>query len=356
MPTANESLLDASIRHQVFLQRHSTATVRKIISLLNKVDSDLVAQIVKYDPTAVSGTWSQRRLEKLLEAVRGVNADAYRTLREQLNTELRGLAVYEAGFQQRMIQGSVPVALDIVTPSAAQLYAAVNARPFQGRLLKEWGRDLEASAFARVRDAIRIGFVEGESIDQIVRRIRGTRANQYKDGVLEINRRNAESVVRTAINHTANVARNEVYKENEGVIKGVRWVSTLDSRVTEVCRARDGTVYPVDSGPRPPAHFGCRSTTSPVLKSWRELGINLSEAPEGTRSSLDGQVPASETYNTWLRKQPREFVTDVLGAQKAKLYLDGDLSLDRFVDSAGKSFTLDQLRKREAEAFARAGL
>jgi len=88
------------------------------------------------------------------------------------------------------------------------------------------GKDLEAAAFARVRDAIRQGFVEGQTTDQIVRRIRGTRANQYRDGILEISRRSAESVVRTAINHTANVARQELYKANDDLIDSWRFVAT----------------------------------------------------------------------------------------------------------------------------------
>ncbi|MCW2309711.1 phage head morphogenesis protein [Rhodobium gokarnense] len=356
MDTASEKLLDASIRHHVFLQRYSTATARKIVALLNKADEDLVAKIQKYDPTAVTGEFSRKRLEKMLEAIRAINRDAYAQVKGTLNAELKDFAAYEAGFQARMIENAVPIALDIVQPSAAQLYAAVNARPFQGRLLKEYFSGLEAAVQARLRDAIRLGFVEGETIDQMVRRVRGTRANRFKDGILETNRRGAEAVVRTAVNHTATVARNEVYKANESVIKGVRWVATLDSRTTLICASRDGKVYPVDSGPRPPAHWNCRSTTTPVLKSWKEMGINLREAPEGTRASLDGQVPASTTYGEWLRKQPKSVQEDVLGVTKAKLYRDGKLPIDRFVDRKGEELTLAELARKESDAFQRAGV
>lgn len=123
-----------------------------------------------------------------------------------------------------------------------------------------------------------------------------------------------------------------------------------------VCRARDGKVYPLDSGPRPPAHPNCRSSTVPVLKSWKEMGINLKEAPEGTRSSMNGQVPADLTYQEWLKNQSADFQDDVLGVTKGKLFRNGGLSLDRFVDRAGKELTLDQLMKREAEAWQKAGL
>ena len=357
MPTANEELLDRSIRHSIGLNRYSSGVVKQIIQLLNQVDDDLVAQILKFDPTAVSGSYSRARLEKLLEAIRAVNKEAYAAVKKELTGELRGLAAHEADFQSRMITASVPIQLDIVKPSASQLYAAVEARPFQGRFLKDWFAGLEQGAQQRIESAIQIGFVEGESIDKIVRRVRGTRANQFRDGALEINRRSAQGVVRTAISHTANVARQETYKANEDVIKGERYTATLDSRTSLQCSSLDGQVFPVGVGPRPPQHpGGCRSTTVPILKSWKEMGFNFKELPESTRSSMNGQVPESTTYNEWLRKQPKDVQEEALGKTKAKLYRDGGLSVDRFVDRTGAELTLDELRKGEADAFKKAGI
>lgn len=356
MVTANESLLDQTVAHQIGLSRLSTATVRKIIALINRTETDIVAQIIKSDISGSAGSVGRKRLEKLLEALRVINAEAYAALIAELTTDLQELAVYEGEFQRRMIAGAVIVSVDVVTPTSSQLWAAVNARPFQGRFLKDWYAGLEEAAQARLRDAIRIGFTEGETIDQMVRRVRGTAALQYKDGILEVSRRGAEALVRTAVNHTANAARNHLYGQNTNLIKGVRWVATLDGRTTLICASRDGEVFPPDKGPRPPAHINCRSTTVPVLKSWKELGIKLSEAPEGTRASMDGQVPGKTTYDGWLRGRSKDFQDDVLGVTKAKLFRDGNLTLDRFVDRSGAEYTLDELRRREAAAFEKAGL
>ncbi len=47
----------------------------------------------------------------------------------------------------------------------------------------------------------------------------------------------------------------------------------------------------------------------------------------------------------------------MLGPTKAKLFRDGDLTLAKFVDAkTGRSFTLDELRKKESAAWMRAGL
>ncbi len=357
MAAVNDALFDAAVRHQVYLIRYSTSVVRKIVALLNKVDADLVAQIIKRDPTAVEGAASFRRLEALLEAVREINRDAYNQVQRAMRGEMGQLAVYETGFQQRLLTGTIPVELDVTTPAASQLKAAVLARPFQGRLLKEWVSGLEASAFGRLRDAVRIGFVEGQTIDQIVRRVRGTAAQNYSDGILEISRRGAETMVRTALSHTANFAREQVYSENADLIKAVRWVSTLDNRTSAICRARDGKIYPVNEGPRPPAHPNCRSTTMPIVKSFRDIGIDIDEAPPGTRASMNGQVPADLTYPEWLKKQSAAMQDEILGKTKGALFRKGGLDVDKFVDMrSGREFTLDELRVREDAAFKRAGV
>lgn len=350
MASANDRLADAAVSHQIGLQRYSAATVRKALALLARSEARIVERLARGDLT----TLSRARQEALLEAIRAMALDGVAVLTGYLAAEMGELALYERDYQIRTIREALPIDLDTVAPTAAQVKAAVDSRPFQGRLLREWYGNLGDTAAARLRNAIRMGIVEGRTSDQVVREVRGTRALGYRDGILQVNRRAAESVVRTAINHTATAARGAVYEANAGVIKGVQWVATLDARTTLVCAGRDGKVYPVDSGPRPPAHFGCRSSTAPVLKSWRELGIDLAEAPEGTRASLNGQVPASTTFDGWLRRQPVAMQNDVLGPERAVLFRKGDLPIDRFTDRSGREYTLDELRRREAEAFERA--
>ena len=353
MPTTNEELLDRAVSHQINLLRLSGAVRDKLIANLNRVEDDLIRQI---RDRADRGSFTERRLNLILRDVREILNDARPETLDIVRAELAELAAYEADFGIRMLRGSTPVELDIKRPTAEQLRAVVTSRPFQGKILREWVSELTDSQRRQIRDAIRIAFTEGETIDQIVRRIRGTRAMGFRDGVMEVSRRHAAALVRTAVNHTATRAREHLYEANRDIVKGVRWVSTLDSRTTEICMDRDGQVYPVDSGPRPPAHPNCRSTTAPVVKSWRELGIDLDEAPPGTRAAMDGQVPDKLTYGEWLRRQPAAVQDDALGQTKGRLFRQGNLSVDRFVDQRGRAYTLDELRRREGRAFERTGL
>ncbi|MAM60852.1 minor capsid protein [Maritimibacter sp. UBA3975] len=347
MASVNEEILDELTRHQVYLQRLSANTVRKVIAALNRSDARLVERLLRDDITAMSRT----RQEQLLRDLRRIVESAYTDATGALRIELDALGKYEAEYQLDMFRRVLPVRFETVTPAAEQILAAVSARPFQGKLLREVYSELEASAFRKVRDNIRAGIIEGRTTDQIVRDLRGTRTQGYRDGILYQNRRSTEAVVRTAVNHTANVAREYTYERNSDLVKGVRWNATLDSRTTLVCASRDGKVYDPGKGQRPPAHFNCRSSTSPVVKSWRELGLDADELPASTRASMNGQVPADLDYDGWLRRQPRAFQDEVLGEKKAALFRKG-VKVDRFVDRKGREFTLDELKRREREAWA----
>lgn len=367
MATANERLADEAVRHAIYFDRYSNGVVRRLIALLNRVDADLFSQLVAALDRLPPDSFTVERLESLLLSVRELNKEAYEAIGRELTAELRNLAIYEAGYQQQLFESVLPVQVKFNTVSAEQVYTAALSRPFQGKLLSEWASKIEADRMVRIRDTIRMGYVEGLTTSQILQRVRGTRARGYEDGVIEIDRRNARAVVQTALSHMASATRDRVYEANADIIAAVKWLSTLDSRTSEMCRIRDGLKYsnethkpighsiPWGAGPGR-LHWNCRSTSTPVLKSWRELGIDIDEIDASTRASMDGQVPADMTYSEWLKKQNAERQDDVLGPTRGKLLRDGGLDLDRFYSDKGKYLTLDELRQRDAAAFRRAGL
>lgn len=61
---------------------------------------------------------------------------------------------------------------------------------------------------------------------------------------------------------------------------------------------------------------------------------------------MNGQVPETQTYQTWLKKQSFEFQNDVLGKSRAEMFRN-DMPLDRFVDDSGKTYTLAELKAKE---------
>ncbi|MEO0498744.1 MAG: minor capsid protein [Pseudomonadota bacterium] len=345
--TPHEQWRDAQISHMVGLRRLSSSVVKRIIRLLDATDEDLSAQIARR-LASIDGPFplSRReteRLERLAARLRDIRGQAFDAVSSELRQEMLDLASYEVEFQQGLAASVLDI--DVVAPSVSQLRAAVVSRPFQGRLLREWASGLEQADRRRIRDEINIGLTEGESIQQIARRVRGRRSNRYRDGVIHITRRNAEAVVRTAVSHTQNVARQELYQANADIVQSVQWTATLDSRTSAVCRGRDGRIYPLDKAPAIPAHINCRSVLVPYF------------GPRaGERASEFGPVPDATTYGDWLRRRGAQEQDEILGVDKGRLFRRGKLTLNKFIDRAGNELTLDQLRTREAQAFERAGL
>lgn len=350
MGTINERIVDAQIRHMIWLERFKTGEVYKIIALLNRSDDDLMAQITarltKIEKRGMdTGPETTKRLQKMLDEIRDQRISLYSELSEEGRNSLNEFAIHEVDFQKSLIENAVSYAggsIAMERPSLSQLRAAVNARPFQGRLLKDWYSDLAESSSKRISDAVRIGITQGQTTDQIVRRIRGTRAAQFQDGILEISRREAAAVVRTAVAHVANYAAEDLYAANSDIVKGVQMVATLDGKTSAYCRAIDGKVYPIKKGPRPPFHFQCRTRGVPYLGATSIVG---------TRASITGQVPDNLTYQDWLKKQPVTVQNEILGPARAKLFRDGNMTLDRFVDPNGRQYSLEQLKKRDADIF-----
>jgi SPP1 gp7 family putative phage head morphogenesis protein len=330
MATISERLLNAAIRHRIGLERVSAATVRKVLALIKRVEQDVLRRIA----VRASLGRGDNQLQVLLAELRSLYDAGYQHVHGAARADIDALAQYEAAFQAHSL-GAI-LGYQLAVPTYPVLIAAVNARPFQGKLLQGWLDGLVDGAAGRVMDAIRMGFVEGQSTDAMIRVIRGTRAAAYKDGLMAISRRGAEAMIRTAITHTASVAQESVYEANAGVIVGIEWISTLDNRTTPICQERDGKVYAVGKGPRPPAHINCRSTTMARLKG--------------------SEPPPRLTYAEWLAKQTPARQDDILGKTRGRLYREGKLPIDRFVDPAGRMWTLEELRRREGGAFEEAGL
>jgi SPP1 gp7 family putative phage head morphogenesis protein len=341
----NAEVLDRIIAHAVDLEQYKSYEVRQIVSFLNaEIEPEIVHQLQKYAGRELT----VRRLESLRQAIREITVAGYSQLRSDVTDDLRTLSSSEARWNVNMLAATVPISVSFVAPSVAAIREMMREAPIHGRFVKDWLADLAPATVVRVNQQIMIGATMGEGIDQMVRRIAGTQAHQYADGILQRSRRDIETMVRTAVSGVSNSVRQLTYAGNSRVIKAVLFVATLDLRTCEICGSFDGNRYEIDEGPRPPLHPGCRCTTAPVLRSWRELGLNLQEAPEWTRASMDGQVPARVDFSTWLGRRSVAEQDRVLGQTRGTLYRSGQVKFRDFVDAEDKTrlLTLAELERR----------
>jgi SPP1 gp7 family putative phage head morphogenesis protein len=391
--TANEELHDALLRHQIYLLRYAGQLRNEVWHVLDATEEDLADKIRSRlaNNTGLRTSVELRRLEALMESIKKIRGEAWQEASTLMENQAIQLAQMEPVFVNDAIRVTMPVVIETVMPTAARLKAIATKDPFQGRILSEWAADMEADDLRRIHTAIQNGMVAGEDMATIARRVIGTQALQGTDGVTEMTRRAAATITRSAVIDISNRARDDFFHENADIVEMERFVATLDSRTTPICRANDGKQFPLGKGPRPILHFNCRSLRIAALdgillgnrpakpyiekdlvrKYAKENGLgdisNRDALPRGTKSDFDkwrrseirnivGPVPASTTYNEWLKGQSHSFQAEVLGDDKAKLFRDGGLSLDKFVNRNGDELTLAQLAKKERASFVAAGL
>lgn len=328
MPLPSETVADLTILHQIGLQRFSTGVVKRIQSTLRRMQADIEAQVRERlsagENEARSG--QSLRLNALLRQVRVTQEEAHRAIRFDFDREVQEACAAEADFITGLSRAQVGADARLATVSAQQLEAAVVTHPLQGKTLREWTGQLQTGDVSRVSGQITMGYLEGESVPQVAKRVRQ---------VLTVTERGAETLVRTSMTHINARAVERNAAMNPEIFARYQWVSVLDSRTTPVCRARAGKAFEHGKGPLPPAHPNCRSTVFSLVK---------------------GVGPADDLgYEDWLLRQDAETQRDILGPARYKLWKQGGVKIDRFTDG-GRTLTLDQLRARDAAAFQKAGL
>ena len=324
-----EALETVASRHQVFYEGLKTQEAKKVDSFLQATDRQIRKRLADKDLT----TYTRKRLEILLVSVSKdlgkISDDFVKGL------DLDDIAQYEADFEIKSLSQAA-INHTWVVPTAAQLRAAVFSNPLSMEgvggevLLKPFLKGIKKSSQEKVSNAIRQGWYQGESTNTILQRIRGTRAAGFSDGIIARVGNDSRTIVRTSLQHLSNQARQEVWSQNEDVIKGVRIVATLDNKTSSVCRGLDGQVFPIDRGPRPPFHPNCRTTTVAVLhKKFDSLSRGATRRARGADGKVTS-VPRDQTYYGWLKKQPAKFQDSVIGPTRGKLLRNGGISAQRF--------------------------
>ncbi len=336
-------MVDVATRRQLFVQRFADGEADKAIAILERLRDKILTRLNE-EPTE----FQYGRLSALLRDIQGMMGREFSDFRDEVRAGVTEFGLAESEFlaETATSVATVPFAV----PSVGQIQQAVAMTPMVDGLRMD--QTLSAFAGAKAREIIgeiNSGILAGDTTPQIAKKITELANNKQ--------RRDATAIVRTVTNHVSSQARDLTARENAGVLDGLKWVATLDSRTTLICAGRDGNVYPVDSGPRPPAHWQCRSTMAPVIKKSLQIpGIQVGATRPSVGADGAELQDARRTYSGWLRDQPAAFQDEVLGRSRGKLFRAGRVQIDRFRDETGRTYTLGQLRSLDPIAWQRAGL
>lgn len=397
MADANQDLFDGALRHQIDLRRYDSNLRKQILALLEAADAKLADRLRTLLPKVLGRpvNLAGDKWKSILSEVKEARAEVLGEVQKLAKKELNQLASVEADHELKLMARASPVEYEFAAATAEALGAIATSKPFQGAVLGDWFKSLTAADQTRLVRTLQLGAATGDTTDNIVRKVVGTKANQFADGILTVTRREAQAIVRTGLTHVSTQARELVWEANSDVIEVLVVVATLDGRTTAICRARDGHGVALDGkglpkgvpaldppGVRPPFHVGCRSTMVAVFRGLGLLGdrptvvdtrtlekreIDFKAQAKATGRPIQeiradwaaknvGRVPSTTSYQDFLGRQSAAFQDEVLGKTKGKLFREGNLKLDQFVDRAGNELTLAQLAERSPEAFRKAGL
>tara|TARA_B110000971_G_scaffold39551_1_gene38516 strand:- start:13734 stop:14774 length:1041 start_codon:yes stop_codon:yes gene_type:complete len=345
--SSNTALIDAATRHQIFVQLYAAGREQEAAQAINALIDQVAGRLSGKELTVLSRARQQELLMDLRLLADQLNDD----ISDKIIQEAIDFAEYEAEFSKRMFDNTVRTST--VLPSMAQLQSSIftsimNVAPRQGYTIRDalqmFGTKKSEQIVQTIRDGIALGDANG-TIQTAIKNLAPIQKSQ------------AATIVRTVANHVSVQARDVVMRENIDIFTGYEWVATLDARTSLICMNRDGLIYPFKpESPKPPAHFGCRSTIIPIV----DPKYDLASAVTGKRPSVGAngakQVLATTTYEQWLKRQPARFQDTVLGPTRGRLFRAGQLSIGRFVDSQGQTLTLTQLRQLEPQAFEDAGI
>lgn len=361
MPARPKDPIEIVVRNLFLLQQASNSINDEVEEQLYELFMEIAAELVKADPAGPSlQRYRLQRVQKLIDAIQEHTGATFEEIARMVRLRLAELGRQQAGVATMHLQAILGAGADgqveTVRMTLNQVKAIVDRDPLQGVILKDWTAKQATDTAFKVRQQLQLGMTSAETIDDLVRRIRGRATGtpfraadgrilgyRFTGGVLETTTREATALVRTAVNDVSNVAAFNTYAANDGITSEYEYTATLDSRTTLICASLDGRRFRYDDpkAKRPPQHWQCRSIIVPVV-DWGRLGLTPPDA--GTRASAGGQVSADTKYEDWLRAQPQSVQSEILGPSRARLFRDGKVSLREMVKSDGRRVRLDQLR------------
>jgi SPP1 gp7 family putative phage head morphogenesis protein len=382
-------------RNAIDLNRYSNSVARRVINAYNDIIIDATNQLRAIDDLAAPV--KAARLRGILAQLKDSLATWAGDSTELTALELQGLAELQSEFVTEELRKALPAgsrnavrtveispqfAQSVVTTDPTQinvvalsddLFAAVQGAPQtfsltaaqgatitlpNGEVISKAFRGIAVDQAERFSQVVRQGLLTGETTPDIAKRLVGSlqfgeEAKTVRQLIAAGGQATAVAdnqvmtLVRTSINQVANTASQQVYEANQDITKKYRYVATLDTRTSAICRALDGREFEYGKGPTPPSHWNCRSTTVPII----DPDI-LPPSTTATRASKDGQVPINQSYGEWLAKQPAAVQAEALGPGKVAYF---NMLADKYgprnaiaklVRDDGAEVTLEQLRER----------
>ena len=348
---ANTAIYDKQVDRAAMIRLYEQKVAKKVVTVINGHEVR-ISDIIAANKAKMS--------DKLREEIDQEIKKSFVELHNVTSRSLLDLVTDQISYTYQTIETTIGKLWKSEKPMQRVAEDIVLQRPIYSdkTLLAGW-TDLSISERKRIEQVIRKGIADGMTESDIALQIR-------KGNVFNITRNQSLGLARTAMTSVQAQADNEVYKANKDALRGWQYVAVLDSRTTPLCAHRDGNIYALDDTVHlPPAHWYCRSTTVPVVKSYADLakleGIdrirkrNFEGLTPKQIAYYDGQTPLKESYSEWLFRQPLDVQLKHLGDNnRVEMFQSGQLTLDKFTVD-GRAIGIKELRRMTDSGYGAEG-
>jgi SPP1 gp7 family putative phage head morphogenesis protein len=221
---------------------------------------------------------------------------------------------YEDGYFSTMFdaQKRAGVGISFTTPGDKQLETAIREKWLgQNYSDRIWADKKKLTD--NIEQMLSQEFVRGRGPNDIAR--------DFADR-LNVSYSNAQRLIRTEINYISNKGSLQAYKDT-GIVKKYRYLATLDSRTSDICRELDGEVFEIKEAKvgvnLPPLHPYCRSTTVPHFDD-DDIGDLIEDriARDDDGEGRSVRLGENLKFFDWVDKYGSESFKKKVTAQRAK--------------------------------------
>lgn len=288
---ANLDLFNMLFRNQVYLEGVKIGLAADFSNLLREIYGKFFVMFNRSKWNSVDEL-SRVQLQTFIRQLQEIQKQAFNKYTQRFIELLKELASIEHDFANVMFSKSY-FSRGLPTISDATLWALLNTSvvPASGLTINQMFANFNANSSVRIASQIGMSSVDGNSMNDSFDAICGTNANNFKDGLFYKFTVQDAALISTAVQQVSQVVQENIAKE---MFPFYQWVSVMDNKTSEICIERNGNVYEYDKGPRPPAHYRCRSK----------------EVPLYTNQPV---TSSSKNLSEWFSTQPVEFLKDAFG-------------------------------------------
>jgi hypothetical protein len=250
------SLTNVYLLHATRLARYSAGEAERLTAILDTANRNIKALINR-----AKSIDTKKQYARVAAEIRAITKQLNEQLYGQLHLDFEELAAEEMAFVEKSLRDiGVTADLGLTHISPQKIWAAASFASYAAdghETFETYLNGLSDNLYKTWDTAVRAGYLTGMTAREINRQVLGS-VKDMEPGQMQGLRNSLNANTITMISSMAETARDAVYKENESLFDGYKYLATLDTRTCLVCAADDGKIFKsLDEAPKLPSHHNC---------------------------------------------------------------------------------------------------